>query len=97
MSRVLKREDVKSLTGHRETLRIISSYCGFSKKSRLTLTLNSSCIKDGWELPFHITQTTKAISYYDKGFNAYMRVDIEFVKKFLNSYRTGLFLEAFDE
>jgi len=97
MSRILKREDVLTTSGHTVTLRIISVIVnpwGENKKkhSELRLTQDS---KDAsvkyWDIPFKEKIRGGNIRTYCKTYDSYIDVPFETVKKFLDSYKTGLF------
>ena len=97
MSRILKRANVLSTSGHTYSLRIISvvvEHWALNEKkySELRLTLNSKTAKTNyWNIPFKECNRDGNIRTYCKAYDSYIDIPLTTIKKFLDSYKIGLF------
>ena len=96
MSRILKRADVLSTSGQTWTLRIISVMIEpweLNKKrySELRLTLDSKSASNYWDIPFKKCNRDGNIRTYHEAYDIFICIPLTTVKKFLDSYKIGLF------
>ena len=96
MSRILKKGDVYSTSGHKHTFRIFSVAVNpwSPKKNReyeLRLTLDSKNHNNKyWNIPFKEMSKEGNIRTYCDFYDSFINISNASVKAFLDSYKSGL-------